>query len=113
MLRNTGPETVDAMNAVADVVREKETGPSIIMALTSHDGPYTIAGALYADIVVNPDIEGEAADDLYGRIIKAALRPPLRPHGCTISWNPSDTVTAELMKPYTKNPIGPHTPSVH
>ncbi|MCY4511836.1 MAG: hypothetical protein OXG35_33455 [Acidobacteria bacterium] len=98
------------MNAVADAVREIETGPSIIIALTSHDGPYTIAGALYADVVVNPDIEGEATDDVYRTIVEAAL---LRPPGCTISWNPSDTVTAELMKPYTTNPIGPHTPSVH
>ena len=113
MLRNTGPETVDAMNAVANTVSALDTAPSIILALTSHDGPYTIAGALYADVVVNPDIQDEAADGVYKTIVEAALEPLLRPPGCSISWNPSDTVTAELMKPHAANPRGPHTPSVH
>ena len=113
VLRHTGPETIDAMTAVADAVNELETAPRILLAPTAHDGPYTIAGALYADIVVNPNLDDEAADALYKTIIKAAIRPLLRPPGTTISWNPADTVTADLMKPYAKNPIGPHTPSVH
>ena len=113
MLRNTGPETVDAMNAVAEAVTALEIAPSIVMIMTNHDGPYTIAGALYADIVLHPGIEDEAADALYKTIVEAALEPLLRPPGCIISWNPTDTVTAALMKPHTANPIGPHTPSVH
>ena len=113
MLRHTGPETIDALTAVADAINELDAAPRIVLARTAHDGPYTIAGALYADIVVSPNLDDEAADALYRTIIKAAIRPLLRPPGTTISWNPADTVTADLMKPYAKNPIGPHTPSVH
>ncbi|MCY4510900.1 MAG: hypothetical protein OXG35_28660 [Acidobacteria bacterium] len=113
MLRNTGPETVDAMNVVTSAIAALDNALSIILILTSHDGPYTIAGALYADIVLNPDIKDEAADALYKTIVEAALEPLVRPPGCIISWNPTDTVTAAIMKPHTANPRGPHTPSVH
>ena len=113
MLSHTGPETLDALMTVACAVNELDKSSSILMIRTDRNGRYTIAGALYTDLVINPDLDDEAADSLYRTIIETAMKPLLRPPGCTISWNPSDTVTANLMKPYAKNPTGPHTPSVH
>ena len=36
-----------------------------------------------------------------------------RPPSCTISRHLSDTVTADLVKPYARNPTEPRTPRVH
>ena len=113
LLRHTGTETIDAMNAVASAVRKTEAAPRIEMLSGPHKDPYTIAGALYTDVILNPNLDDETADVLYRTIVETAVTLFAQRPGCIISWNPSDTVTAELMNPYTQDPIGPYTPSVH
>ena len=73
LLRHTGTETIDAMNAVASAVRKTEAAPRIEMLSGPHKDPYTIAGALYTDVILNPNLDDETADVLYRTIVETAV----------------------------------------